>query len=586
MDQSRQGKGRASSWDDGPQLPNYMKQAAASAARRSVSAQRPGTAPSSGRRAAPAKGRSGGGGRKRRRTPSAPQKLLRLALILFGVLLFVVAGILILTAGGKEDMTMKDYVDRDTKFLKGVSIEGVDVSGKDIQEAQPLVQQAVSAKLGAVSLSLPHGDKSWTLTAADMNLAADIDDVMTAAMAYGRSGSFTENAKARDDLTSGKDFTVTLTADATALRNRLITISSEANEAPVEPHAIPSLDDKNKAHFEFVEGQNGYALNTEKTAAAVEQALAARQYQGTVEPAFDPISPTLEMAFIEENTQRISTFTTRFPQSNSDEIVQNRVFNIKKAAGIINCTVVQPGEEWSYNTCVGLRSEKSGWKLANGISNGKEYTLQAGGGVCQVSTTLYNALLCGNITITDRAAHSIPSTYVPKGLDATVDSSGIDLKFRNDTGAPMYLFLYITKDKESSKYLDLTVSLYGKPLPEGVTYKVRSEVTETKPRTEVKTTNDPTIPLGYQLEKVKPHDGFRAVAYRDKYENGQLADTEKLHEDTYDGNDSEVAIGTGDPTLPIPDGAVPIAGMLPAEDGAGNAVGSIPGDAPDPAPAA
>ena len=584
MDQYGQGKRRASAYNAGPQLPNYMKQAASAAARKAPGQQRPAAGASGGRRTTSQRGH--GGGRRRRTTN--PQKLLRLALILFGVLLFAAAGIFILTSGTRQNPSMQNYIEKETRFLKGVSIEGVDVSDKTITEVKPLVQQAVSQKMGKVSFLIAQADKSWTLTASDMQMTAGTDDILTQAMSYGRTGSITENAQARGDLSDGKNFTVPLAANATALRNRLVTISAEANQAAVEPHAIPTLDDSNKAHFQFEEGQNGYTLNTEKTAAVVEQMITAENYQGPVTPVFDTVAPTLTLDFIKQNTQRISTFTTRFPQSSTDEIIQNRVFNIRKASGIINCTVVQPDEEWSYNNCVGLRTEKGGWKLANGISNGKEYTLQAGGGVCQVSTTLYNALLCGNITITDRAAHSIPSTYVPKGLDATVDSSGIDLKFKNDTGAPMYLFLYITKDKDSSRYLNLTVSIYGKSLPDGVTYKVRSEITETTPHTDdIKITKDPTIPTGYQLEKVTAHDGFHAVAYREKYVDGKLTDTEKLHEDTYDGNAAEVAVGTGDPLLPVPDGATLVDGATPpVASGVTPQPGDTGGDtAPSPTPA-
>lgn len=580
MDQIRQGQ-RGVSRSDGPQLPNYMKQPMQSSARRTYgaavysSAQRTPstrTAPQQGTRT----GGGSGGGRKRR-GPTRSQKFLRLGIALLAVLVVAVAGVLLLTGGGgKEDPTMVEYMNSNTKFLSGVAIEGVLVGGMEMEEAKPLVEQAVAQQLNSVSITLQHEDKSWTLTAADMNLSANTDEVLTQAMGFGREGSLGENAEAREELEQGKEFSVTLTPDVTAVTNRLITIASEANKAPVEPHLVPTLDESNKQNFEPVEGQNGLALNAEQTAQAVIAAVEQKQYQAAVTPVFDTVAPTMSLEFLMENTKRISTFTTRFPQSSSDEIVQNRVFNIKKAAGIINGYTVQPDEEWSFNGWVGPRTIKTGWKEANGISGGKEYTLQAGGGICQVSTTLYNALLWGNVPITDRKAHSIPSTYVDKGLDATVDTSGIDLKFKNDTGAPLYIFAYITPDPKSSKYLNITVSLYGKPLPEGVTYKARSEIIETTPRLEVKYVDDPTIPIGYQLEKIKPHDGFKAKAYLEKYVNGELVETKELYEDRYRGNDAEVHIGTGDLlTVPVPEGAVPVTGATipegatPAESGTG-----------------
>ncbi len=565
MDQIRQGQ-RGVSKNNGPQLPNYMKQQAQSSSNRGYAASAYTGAPRTpSTRTAPQSPRAGGGsgGARKRRGPTRSQKLLRLGMGLLALLVVAVAAVLLLT-GGKEDPTMTEYMNSNTRFLSGVVVEGVDVSGLQMEEAKPLVEQAVMQQLNSVSITLQHEDKSWTLTAADMNLTANTEELLTQAMGFGREGTLGENAEAREQLEQGKEFSAILTPDATALTNRLITIASEANKAPVEPHLIPTLAEGNKQNFEPVEGQNGLALNAEQTAQAVIAAMEQKQYQATVTPVFDTIAPTMTLDFLLENTKRISTFTTKFPQSSSDEVVQNRVFNIKKASEIINGYTVQPDEEWSFNGWVGPRTTKTGWKEANGISGGKEYTLQAGGGICQVSTTLYNALLCGNIPITDRKAHSIPSTYVDKGLDATVDTSGIDLKFKNDTGAPMYIFAYITPDPDSSRYLQMTVSIYGKPLPDGVTYKARSEIIETTPRLEIKYVDDPTIPIGYQMEKIKAHDGFKAKAFLEKYVNGELVETRELYEDRYRGNDAEWHIGTGDPlTVPIPEGAIPIAGTIP-----------------------
>ena len=287
-----------------------------------------------------------------------------------------------------------------------------------------------------------------------------------------------------------------------------------------------------------------------------------------VEAVFRYTEAEGDLAFIRENTKRISTYTTRFRTSGSDEVIQNRVFNIRKASSLINCCVVDPGEEWSFNGWVGPRTVETGWKEANGISGGKEYTLQAGGGICQVSTTLYNALLRANIRITERRAHSIPSDYVPKGLDATVDTRGLDLKFINDTGAPLYIFSYITPDAESNRRLNVTVSLYGKPLPDGVTYEARSEIAETIPREDTKYTDDPSIPVGYQVEKVPRRDGIVAKAYLDRYEGGKLIESTLLYTDKYDGNAAEIRRGTGDPTrVAVPEGAVPVSTKVLPQDG-------------------
>jgi vancomycin resistance protein YoaR len=347
---------------------------------------------------------------------------------------------------------------------------------------------------------------------------------------------------------------------------------------------VPSLSEGNVQSFAFHPGQNGVSLDSQAMAAAIMQRLAEGEFAFEMQPITTEVSPTFSEQEIQDYTKRIATFTTRFRNSTSMQIIKNRVFNIQKAADIINCMTVEPGSEWSFNTFVGLRTAEGGWKEANGISGGKEYTLQVGGGICQVSTTLYNALLRANIKITDRRAHSIPSDYVDKGLDATVDSGGIDLKFQNDTGYPLYVFAYLKPDPEDSRYATITVSLYGKPLSGGVTYQPRSEISEVIPRDVPAYTEDPNIPSGYQLETVARHDGFVAEVYLDKYVNGAFESSTHLYRDKYRGNVAEISLGTGDPAITgIPENAVPVTGGtggIPAQTPA------VPEPTPTPPPEA
>jgi len=148
---------------------------------------------------------------------------------------------------------------------------------------------------------------------------------------------------------------------------------------------------------------------------------------------------------------------------------------------------------------------------------------------------------------------------VDKGLDATVDSiTNIDLKFRNDTGAPIYLYAYID-DVPDTKYKTITFEIYGKSLPDGVTYKTRSEIKETIRRKDVNYTDDDTIPRGYKLVTLEARNGYVVEAYQDKYVNGVLESSELLYTDTYKGNAEEARRGTASPKYYAPpEGAVPI----------------------------
>jgi hypothetical protein len=544
----REGAGRELS------MPNYVQKRGATqrvayaSSRASASAKAKGNATRSKAR------KSGGGKRKRRKQrPTARTWFVAAALVVFAVLLGVLFG------GGKEE-TLSSLTESNVEIYEGVYIENTYMGGKTAKEARAQLEELAREKLARASLSLVTPNGIFSLNAEEIGLSAKVDEVLEQALSCGRSGSLLENARERSELKSaGKNFELAFGVQQAALLAAVQDMKAQADSAPVEPYAIPSLSEDLVQSFAFYEGKSGYAVDAQATAKLVTEAIERGELDAQIEPVFTATAPTMTLEFIKENTKRISTYTTRFKKGGS-EVVENRVYNIRKTADILNCQTVMPSETFSYNDTVGPRTVEGGWKEANGISNGKEYTLQAGGGVCQTSTTLYNALLCGNIEVTERRKHSIPSDYVPKGLDATVDTSGIDLKFFNDTGAPIYMFVYIKPDPTDSSYLTITVSLYGKPLPEGVTYQPRSEVTETIVQSEVIYTDDPAIPLGYELVAVKPHDGFVADAYLDKYVNGVLESSEFLYTDKYRGNAAEVRRGTGDPLiLSVPEGATPVA---------------------------
>ena len=213
------------------------------------------------------------------------------------------------------------------------------------------------------------------------------------------------------------------------------------------------------------------------------------------------------------------------------------------------------GEEFNFNAFVGPRTESGGWPLAPGIVNGETYELQPGGGICQVTTTLYNALLCcgpDKIEITERHHHSWPSSYAGIGLDSTVTGtaeSGKSLNFKNTSGAPMYMFLYC----DQTAYT-VTAYLYGEPLPEGITYQPRADVIETTEPPETETTENPNWPMGYKEKTVKARNGYKSNVYLDKYVNGVKDEegSKLLYTDTYRAKAEKITIGTGDPSLPKP----------------------------------
>ena len=480
---------------------------------------------------------------KKKKSGSGALKWIALAAAALVCVIIIVS---IANSGGADAVAdMDKLMQTGKRFKAGVKLIGVDVSGMTPEEATGLVKNAAEKKLKTVAVTISSGENSWTLDSDAMGMGYDIADALADGLNFGRGED--DNTVVITDGGVG-EFDAKYTWDRGKIISALAAMSQSINTEATAAYAEPVTDWSQEERFIYHAGEEGITLNEEATADAIEKALEQGEFVCTVEATVNAVLPGGNIDDLKAATSFIASYTTKFSARRDDEVKQNRKFNIQKAADIINGNTIQPGEEWSFNTVVGPRTYELGWKGANGISGGKEYTIQAGGGICQPSTTLYNALLCANMEIVDRRAHSIPSDYVPVGLDATVDTRGLDFVWRNNTDMPVYIFARVEKVEGSSSRHTITVYVYGKPLPEGVAYKSRSEIVEEHSRQdEAIYTNDPSIPTGYQLERVQGHKYYVAEAYQDKYVDGKLAESKLLYTDKYKGNPPEVSIGTGAP---------------------------------------
>ncbi len=220
-----------------------------------------------------------------------------------------------------------------------------------------------------------------------------------------------------------------------------------------------------KAHvsrFIYTESVDGLVVDADYIFDAVKSQVESGTYETIVTPfTLTPAAVTLDQ--IKSQTQLISSWTTSY----SDHYNSARNYNVAMMSTLLNGAVIEPGETWSVNDTAGPRNATTaktyGWKEAAGIENGG-YTPQYGGGVCQLGSTVFNAAIRSGLKWTEHWHHSIPSGYIPLGLDSTLDSphgnyAGKDLKLLNETQYKYYLVSFVNpKDKT------VTVEFYGVPL--------------------------------------------------------------------------------------------------------------------------
>lgn len=233
---------------------------------------------------------------------------------------------------------------------------------------------------------------------------------------------------------------------------------------------------------------------------------------------------------LQKSTTQRATFTTTFPASTAE-----RAHNINLATQSINGTIVAVGERFSFNQVVGKRTEQNGYKTAKVIVDGK-YVDGVGGGVCQVSTTLYNALLLAGI-LPNACQHSLISHYVLEGFDAMVSDSGADLTFVNDTGSPIYI-QGLVRGKS------VTFTVFGLPCNYQI---VRESVKEVTPFDTVEIVDKQKYPqLVYTdqtLVVTNGSDGVKTQSFLKYYQNGRLVESKLIRKNSYKKVDKVVARG-------------------------------------------
>ncbi|HOS18434.1 MAG TPA: VanW family protein, partial [Clostridia bacterium] len=319
------------------------------------------------------------------------RRSLQISKFAFGALAtLLVAALAVFFFTNKPSQSDMDAIKDDGTFISGVTVNGIDISGMTYSAAREKLLPSVQADMESIGITVSHGTMLWLLTAADMKATSTLDAVLSEAIALGRSGTIIENNQEKEDVEqNGRAFAVTFRPDETALRAKLAAIAAALNTEPMEPGAT-TVTTTGEPQFLYSEGSEGYVLDEAAVYGDIANMLSSGSYVGTLEPKLNYAEPATTVDDLKAATQLVATFQTSFGGS-SKARDERRVGNIQRACTLLNGMVVKNGEEFNFNAYIGPRTEADGWPLAPGIVNGNSYEDEAGGGICQVSTTLYNA---------------------------------------------------------------------------------------------------------------------------------------------------------------------------------------------------
>lgn len=470
-------------------------------------------------------------------------------------------------------------------MLPGTRIYGVDVGGMSREQAKAAVEEKLAKKPPVINLFLTDGVSTYSgaglhiqptaaatapveeeedddavdpaLKAAEADAGAD-DEEPEGTPAPEETGEEPASIRFMLDVDGAVDIAFSLMRDNTLVYETFMAevaqISNGRDITPAPIYDKPSVEgfvaalaqiidvpavnskpdiDKETNALVFINEVPGKGIDQP---ALIDAILQADPLSGdTIQIPITVLEPTTTREMLEgKYTKRGQGYTTSFSDS-----TKNRKYNIRFGADKINGTILKPGEVFSANDTLGKRTRKNGWKNA-GAYEGGEVVQQAGGGVCQLSSTLYNAVLYADLEIVERRNHSMPVHYVSRGRDATINSVGniIDFKFRNNTSGDIIILAYTEGN-------NLHMEIYGLPFETDEYDRIEIRTKQTGSQG-IKTeyTYDDTKKETYKKTTSNGSKGYTVRTYKDYYKGETLVKTDDLGLSVYKMFPKKVTVGT------------------------------------------
>ena len=377
--------------------------------------------------------------------------------LFFLSLLFIIA-LLNLGMSKKEN-------NEDGKIFKNIYIEQVPIQHLKVNEARKEITKYYYPK----SIHIKYNDKTWSIEPKDISLDYNIDRAVEQAYKYTREENKLENVKKMFNLSFKDKYNIRLHAsyDEAKLSGIIDEISKEINISVKQA----TIDIKETSQIITTESKEGIEVDVIKLKENIYDMIDKKDIK-EIDLPINIIKPKI-------STEDVSSIDTILGQySTSFNNYTSRGSNIHVASKSTSDILIMPGEIFSYNNSTGARNWVNGYKSAQVIVGGK-YVNGEGGGVCQVSTTIYNAALLGGMEIKEVHNHTLASHYAPRGKDAAVSYGYIDFKFRNPYSHPIYI-------KNIAHNGAITSKIYGCSQDREKMY-IRTEEKYNKDKIDVKT---------------------------------------------------------------------------------------------------
>lgn len=397
----------------------------------------------------------------------------------------VVAGVCLMSSGNSPQGNPLEIFE--FKYSENARVSGVSVGGKTYEQALELLNSKQKDFIEPVTVAVNARDEIYQLTQDDFEYEFDTEDVLT------RLKNDEENGTSEPD----RVYEITAVCTEESIKAQAEKIKKETDVEPVNARVSKFTPYGGDDRFKYEDAKIGYTLDESDLADKLAAAVARGGQSSKITAVVEETEAEISLAMVKKNIVKLASYSTVSTNT------ANGTSNMGVALDACNGSVIEPDGVWSFNECTGDSNlESNGYKAATVIANG-QLQQGIGGGICQASSTIYNAAIRANLGIEERHPHLWASAYVPTGLDATIDYPNLDLKLTNPTDYQM--FLECTLDGTTLK-----VTFWG--------YKDSSY-------DEIKTENE--------IGSVSNGE-FSARAWRVYYKDGKEVDREELPSSTYD----------------------------------------------------
>ena len=411
----------------------------------------------------------------------------------------------------------------------GVKIEAVDISGKTLVEAKGMITEKYGQAILKKNINIKTPLKTYSLDYKKINARYNIDEVIEKAFNYGKDLTLYEKYKLITKPVN-VELALKFKYDPKPVNLLIYKMKKEIDVTP-EDGSISRIN----GDFEIIPDKRGAKLVIDK----LEEKILSK-INGDIKAPNIIIEAVVKTTLANITREKLQSIDSKLSSFSSDFTTSSygRSTNITLATNSINGTLLMPGQTFSFNGKVGERTTSKGYKPAP-VDIGTKVSSDYGGGICQVSTALYNTVIRSNINSTERNHHSIPSVYIPLGMDATVDWGNLDYKFVNTLKYPIYIES-IVENKI------LTFNVYSNSSLNNRTYNLVNDIYEAVQPGPTQYIDDPTLLVGTSIQDQLPLVGYKVRTFKDTIQDGIVINHMLVSNDDYEIKAEVIRQGTKD----------------------------------------